>query len=83
MIEKLNNRITLLTGEVKLLQTDKEIDEHFDKNRKSMMNFLLKPRAAYRIMHMTCLGNDKVSEKVSNRVKSYFKCVKLSHYNHN
>ena len=38
MIEKLNNRITLLTGEVKLLQSDKEIDQPFDKSRNDELS---------------------------------------------
>ena len=61
MIEKLNNKITLLNGEVKLLQSDKEIDQLFDKNRNGELSIATCDMhmtciwyAAYRMMHMTC-----------------------------
>ena len=53
MIEKLNNKITLLNGEVKLLQSDKEIDQPFDKSRNGELSIATCIWHAYDMLHIS------------------------------
>ena len=52
MIKKLNNKITLLNGEVKLLQSDKEIDKFFDKSRNDELSIATCIWHAYDMLHI-------------------------------